>query len=36
MIHGFMLMRTVTPAASELIGRVVAFLRESWAVEQDT
>jgi acetyl esterase len=35
MIHGFMLMRTVTPAASELIGHVVAFLRESWAVEQD-
>lgn len=31
MIHGFMLMRTVTPAAGELIGQVVAFLRESWA-----
>ncbi len=31
MIHGFLLMRTVTPAAEELIGRVTAFLVDSWA-----
>ncbi len=31
MIHGFALMRTVTPAADELLDRVVAFLRFCWS-----
>lgn len=32
MIHGFLLMRTITPAADELIRRTAAFLRESWGL----
>ncbi len=30
MIHGFALMRTVTPAADQLFDRVVTFLRAGW------
>jgi acetyl esterase len=30
MIHGFILMRTITPAADELLDRIVEFLRASW------
>ncbi|MBA2546371.1 MAG: alpha/beta hydrolase [Solirubrobacterales bacterium] len=30
-IHGFLLMRAVTPAADELIASIVRFLSESWA-----
>jgi acetyl esterase/lipase len=31
MIHGFLLMRTVTPAADDLVERVSRFLVDSWA-----
>jgi len=33
MIHGFILMRTVTPAADELCDRMVEFLRAGWGSE---
>ncbi len=31
MIHGFLLLRTATPAAEELVDRIARFLKDTWA-----